>query len=314
VRIVIMYNPVSGAGRATQAAESTLAALRERGHDVATVASRLESTAEWLDPALKGAEALVIAGGDGAMRLAAPAACRTQTPVFHLPLGTENLFAREFEMRGGIETLLQALQARRVRRVDVGVANGRLFLLMASVGFDAEVVHTLAASRGGRISHFTYIKPILSTMRTWTPPALSIEIDGRTVIDGQTGMVVVANSRQYGWRIDPAVNADMADGVLDVIFMPARSLMQLVAWAVRCRMRRQLAHASTVTARGRSIVIRSDRPQHFQLDGDPPGFVKELLPDGFEAAGWPAAESADGQPLELRVGIVPQRLPVLTAG
>jgi len=42
--------------------------------------------------------------------------------------------------------------------------------------------------------------------------------------------------------------------------------------------------------------------------------VKELLPDGFEAAGWPAAESADGQPLELRVGIVPQRLPVLTAG
>jgi diacylglycerol kinase family enzyme len=207
-----------------------------------------------------------------------------------------------------------ALEHRSIRHVDVGIANGRMFLLMASVGFDAEVVHTLAASRGGRISHLTYIKPILSTMRSWSPPRLSIEIDGKSVVSQQQGMVVVANCRQYGWRIDPALRADMADGVLDVIFMPARSLLGVIAWAYRCRTRRHLRHPSLTEARGRAVVVRSDRPQHFQLDGDPPGVIKELLPDGFEAAGWRGAGDGDAQaPLELKISVCPKRLAVLTS-
>jgi diacylglycerol kinase (ATP) len=256
----------------------------------------------------------VVAGGDGAMRLAAPSACRTRTPVYHLPLGTENLFAREFGMDRRDHTLLRAIESQRVRTVDIALANHRWFLLMASVGFDAEVVHTLAATRGGSISHLTYIKPILATMRTWTPPRLTVEVDGERIVTEQPGIVVVANCRQYGWRIDPAARADMGDGLLDVAFLPAGSLWNVLGWVVRCRLRRQYRHGRFVSARGRGVFVRSDRASHFQLDGDPPGIVHELLPEGFQAAGPAQTEDQSQGPLSLQIHIVPGLLRVLTAG
>lgn len=309
-----MYNPVAGAGRSAAAAASAAEALMRHGHDVSTIASRLEPTRGWLDAALEGAGLLVVAGGDGAMRLSAPSACRTRTPVYHLPLGTENLFAREFGMNRRDDTLLRAIDAQRVRTVDIALANNRWFLLMASVGFDAEVVHTLAATRGGKISHLTYIKPILATMRTWTPPRLTVEVDGERLVTERPGIVVIANCRQYGWRIDPVARADMSDGLLDMAFLPAQSLRNVVGWVVRCRLRRQYRHDRFICARGRSVVVHSDDANHFQLDGDPPGIVHELLPDGYEAAGLAETEDQAAGPLALRIQIVPGLLSVLTAG
>jgi diacylglycerol kinase family enzyme len=311
VRILIVFNPISGSGRAAAAAERAAARLREHGHDVGTLTTRLEPTREWLDPALENINLLVVAGGDGAMRLAAPAACRCNIPVYHLPLGTENLFAREFGMDASPETLVKAIERNQLRTIDIGLANGRWFLLMASVGFDAEVVHELAGTRGGSIRKSTYIAPIIRTMRTWTPPVLDIEVDGRPIVTGQPGMAVIANSRQYGWRIDPAGRADMSDGLLDVVFMPAKSITQVAMWTLRCRFRRQFHQGKLIFARGRSVVVRSDRPHHYQLDGDPPGVIKEMLPSGFEGDGHAGTEDEAGRPLCLRLDVCPAVLRVL---
>lgn len=314
MRIVIMYNPVSGSGRSAATAERAAHELTARGHEVTTVGSRLQPTRDWLDPVLQGAELLVVAGGDGAMRLAAPAACRINTPVYHLPLGTENLFSREFGMTTAMPTLLSAIERREILYVDIGIANARWFLLMASVGFDAEVVHTLAATRGKTISHLTYIKPILHTIRNWRPPVLTIEVGGDTLVHAQPGIVIVANSRQYGWRIDPAGRASMCDGLLDVVFLPANSIPQLLVWVVRCRSHRQFKSRALAFAQGKDVLVRCDQPQHYQLDGDPPGVVHELLPDGWDAKGHLHTEDETGRPLSLRLGICPGRLPVLVGG
>jgi diacylglycerol kinase family enzyme len=233
--------------------------------------------------------------------------------MYHLPLGTENLFAREFGMNVAMPTLLAAIDRRDIRRVDVGVANARWFLLMASVGFDAEVVHALAATRGGSISHLTYVKPIIHTMRTWRPPVLTVEVGGDVLVDAQPGIVVVANSRQYGWRIDPAGRASMSDGLLDVVFLPAKSIPQLLMWVARCRMRQQFANRSLAFAQGKDVLVRCEWPQHYQLDGDPPGVVHELLPQGLDARGHTPTEDETGRPLSLRASICPGLLPVLAA-
>jgi diacylglycerol kinase family enzyme len=182
---------------------------------------------------------------------------------------------------------------------------------MASVGFDAEVVHELAQRRGGAIRHSTYIKPILRTMRTWSPPCVSVAVDGRDVVSRQSGMLVVANSRQYGWRIDPASPADMGDGLLDMVFLPARTLLDVLLWVARCRTGRQFRSGGAMHVRGRRFVVQSDRSHHFQLDGDPPGVAHEMLPGGLEATGHTSTEDETGRPLNLHIGVCPRQLPVL---
>lgn len=304
---LIVYNPISGAGRAVAAGEHLAGELRRAGHAVQALPTKLEPLRSWLDPQLEGVEVLIVVGGDGAMRLAAPAAIRTGVPVYHLPLGTENLFAREFGMDRSARTLLRAMKAPHVRAIDTALANGRVFLLMASIGFDAEVVHDLASRRGTSISHLSYVGPIVRQLRIWKSPELSIHIDGREVVARKRGFVVVGNSRQYGWRTDPAGRAVMDDGLLDLMFFPTTSRVGLCAWAVRCRTRRQWSNKDLVHVTGSSISIQSDRPFRFQMDGDPPGVVHELE----------QAEPAIDHEVPTRVlniDIKPATLRVLTTG
>jgi len=307
VNVLILYNPISGAGRAAAAGEQLANDLRHAGHTVAAVATMLGSTREWLDPVLHEVRLLIVAGGDGAMRLAAPAAMRLGVPVYHLPLGTENLFAREFHMRRSSRFLLDAMEKFSTRTVDSAMANGRPFLLMASIGFDAEVVQDLAMRRGSSISHLSYVGPIARQVRRWSSPRLEIAVDGREIVRGQRGFMVIGNSRQYGWRMNPAGRAIMDDGRLDVMFFPTHSRLGLLAWATRCRLGWQWKCQNLVHAMGETVSIRSDVPFRFQIDGDPPGVVHELEQSTPECNHEVPTRSLD-------VRIQPATLRVLTTG
>jgi diacylglycerol kinase (ATP) len=280
VKVLVMFNPVSGSGRAAAAADDLIGHLRAAKHEVTGIASRLDSPRIWLEPAVQDRELLVAVGGDGAVRIAGTAAARTGTAIYHFPQGTENLFAREFGMDRNPQTLLRAIENPQYQTIDVGEANGRTFLLMVSIGFDANVVHDLASRRGDSISHWTYVLPILNQLRTWKPPRLTIEVDGRRVNHDQAGFVVVGNCKQYGWRLNPTARACMNDGLLDVAFFPCRSRLDLIRWAFRCRRQTHLDHPELVYCTGQRVMIRSDSPQHYQLDGDSPGVVHEMAVSG----------------------------------
>ncbi len=270
MNVVVLYNPIAGAGKAGAAAQRIGEAVRGVGLQAVLAETRIDAADDWLDAQLAEAGALVVVGGDGAVRLAAEPAIRTQTPLYHFPSGTENLFSREFGMDRRVQTLLRALERNEPRLVDVGVVNGRTFLLMVSVGYDAEVVHDLAGRRGSSISHWSYLGPSIRQLRTWRPSRLAVTVDGERIDLGRQGAVVVANSRQYAWRLDPAQRAVMSDGLLDVLFFPIASKAQLVSWVIKCRLRRHLADRRLVYKRGRVIEIGGDRPPRYQLDGDPP--------------------------------------------
>lgn len=279
VRVLLLYNPVSGTGRGEALARQLEARLQavslEDGSapEVSTAPTQLEATATWLDPMLAGIDVLVVIGGDGAVRMAADAAIRTGVALYQYPAGTENLFARDFGMLPRAEALEAAITHGTHTQVDVARVNGECMLLCASVGIDAAVANEVAASRGKSISHATYIWPLLRQLFAWrrAPWRFEIEVDGTPLGDGSPGFVLVANSRQYALRLDPARKASNDDGLLDVVLMPAASIMRLIAWAVRCRLGGQYAHPGFVHARGREIVIRPSRPAWLQVDGDASG-------------------------------------------
>ena len=269
--ILILFNPVSGGGRAERAAGYFAASLRAAGHATDLAATQREAGGDWLAQRLANVSLLVVVGGDGTVRAAAGAAIRTRTPLYHVPFGTANLFAREFGMDRHARTLHRAIDRFTVRWVDTGEANGEGFVLMASVGYDAEVVADLAAHRGRSISYLSYAGPLLRQLRRWQPATIGLTIDGRSLGAPLTrGTVVVANARGYAFGLNPARNADMADGLLDVVYFPTASRWQLLTWIVKLRLGGPLEDPAMVVGRGATVQIECDRPQRLQLDGDAP--------------------------------------------
>ena len=116
------------------------------------------------------------------------------------------------------------------------------------------------------------------------------------------GWLVVANSRQYAARLNPAPMAEMGDGLLDVVYVPMRSRMGLLPRMIAYRLGWQGRDTAVVYRRGREIEVMVDPPQLWQLDGDPPGM----------AGGGAAGEGQDpGRVDSIRISLLPRVLPVL---
>jgi diacylglycerol kinase family enzyme len=208
------------------------------------------------------------------------------------------------------ETLLHALRAARTLRVDAMTIEdqgappepevsppGVLSLLMCSIGPDAGVIRRLTQLRTRAIGHLAYCEPIV---REWLAPSfvpITAELDGRILCDRRVGTLIVANSRQYAFRIDPARRADMTDGLLDVVFLPGGTRRAVLAWALRCRLRRPIEAAGAICATGREVRVTTGAPAPYQIDGDSPGWrgagqrncPPECSPLSLRVAVWPGA-------------------------
>lgn len=274
MQVAIVYNPVSGSGRSRRAGLQIARRLEEAGHVVQLIATALQPVEQWLDPGIGDCDVVVVVGGDGAVRMAAQSVARFDKALYHFPGGTENLFAREFGMDRCISRLVSALDQFVTKDIDLATANGALMVLMASVGFDAEVVHDLAARRGKSISHLSYLPPIARQLLKWSPPTLSISVDGRDIVSERSGVAVVANSRQYASRLNPAWKATMDDALLDVLFLPMKNTGSLLKMMAAHGLKQQSRLKDTIYERGAAVVIRSAEPVHCQIDGDPPAHVQ----------------------------------------
>ncbi len=147
--VLLTVNPMAGDGSRQRKITELIAELARRGFEPQQFTSldELAATAKALQ--LRGElRAVVAAGGDGTI---AEIANRTEagTPLAVFPLGTENLLAKYLEMSHDCATFAETIAAGRTTWIDAGRANGRIFLLMAGVGFDAEVVRRLHAARPG---------------------------------------------------------------------------------------------------------------------------------------------------------------------
>ncbi len=270
MRVAVLYNPIAGAGRAERMARQIEVALRAAGFAVLAIPTQQDRAEDWLRPALTGVEALVVVGGDGAVRMAAPEAARAGIPLWHAAGGTENLFARFMRMSADPSAIVAALRALQVWEIDLGSANGAPFSIMASIGFDADVVHALAANRRGAISHWSYLAPIVRTMRLWKPPALTWTVDGVREELGQ-GMIVVGNLPNYGVRLNPTPDALPDDGLLDGVFLPAKGALEVASWIPYLWTGLHRRHRQVRVRRGRVFEIQASVPARLQLDGDAAG-------------------------------------------
>ena len=268
--VTIIANPVSGSGRSRETACDLAERLRRRGHEVREVATELGDSRQWLDPVLEDSGAALVVGGDGTLRLVAESLLRCSVPVWQVPCGTENLFARAMGTTADESSIHAALVAGRTDMLDAARVNGALSLLMASVGFDVAVVHDLSSRRGASISHWSYLPCILRQLLRWRPTVLSLWLDGIQVLDGEPGWCFVCNSREYGARFDPAPEADMTDGLLDVVVLPTRSRRQVLSWMARARSGRHLALDGVLHAQAGTVRVECTPAAAWQLDGDVP--------------------------------------------
>lgn len=267
--VAIQRNPRSGSGTSRELLGDLLRALRRRGFQVRMFSNR-QRLGDWL-----GAEgrrerlaALVAAGGDGTVgdlinRFPG-------IPLAILPLGTENLLARHFEIPASGEAIARLIDERSLRTIDLGLLGTRRFALMASVGLDAEVVQRVHAARTGNITHTAYLQPILESLRTYDYPQLRVWVDDAPV-PRTACLVEVVNVPAYALGLPVASTAHESDGRLHLRLFEHGSAFQMIWYFCNVALGTHELLPDVAALTARRVRIESDRPAPVQADGDPAG-------------------------------------------
>jgi YegS/Rv2252/BmrU family lipid kinase len=242
--------------------------LRKRGLAVVldTPASSVEMTRAAAAAAERADDLVFVAGGDGSMRDAAAGLAGSTTALAPVPAGTVNVFAREAGLPPGIRTAIDAHLEGRVVRMDLGRANGRPFLLMASAGWDARIVRDVSLGLKRRIGDLAYgVRAAFELPRLAAAPA-GWQVDGERH-EGSLALMVVSNTRLYGGRVQFTPLALADDGRLDVVALCPDGPLDLARMSARLLTRRIAGDRRALSARAAEVVLETPGIP-LQLDGD----------------------------------------------
>lgn len=271
-QVTILLNPRSGRGQGPRLADAARSALEARGFACSLV--DVIARPDDVEPALNGARACVVVGGDGTLNRSLKALAQAGTPVVHLPAGTENLFARCMRTPRDPAAIASIVETGCALPIDLGLCNGRLFALMVSVGADARIAGEVDRSRSARISRLTYIRAWLGLRDQMMLDRFRVRREGDELPDGPTpatttGVGVICNLPAYGGGLDPCPMADGSDGLLDGAVIPFDRWWKLAPWALRARLRRLDRMPAFLRLKGASFTMTGAEPLAWQLDGEP---------------------------------------------
>lgn len=274
-RAWLIENPTAGqddwaeqiaAARATLEAAGWRVTLRQTEKAGDATAFARQAVADEVD-------VVVVAGGDGTVNEALQGlAGQRKTALAVLPGGTVNVWATEL---GADKS--EADIARRVAQgtrhvVDLGRVNDRYFLMMASVGVDAETNATV--DRSGllkrlkrRVGPAAYALAAVVTLGRFRSSQVALSIDGAP-IRRRMLMLVVGNTRLYGGIAEITYRARADDGLLDVCVLGGSGPLDLARRAWSVVRRRHAADPGIDYRRARRIVLDPPEPLRIQADGE----------------------------------------------
>jgi len=262
-RFLIIRNRT--AGQATNRIATHVAhALRARHGTVEIAETGTPAELAGLAEAAAGADAVLVAGGDGSFRACARAFAGLGVPLGLIPAGTGNVLAQEIALPGTAEQLAETFTHGPVERLSGGLANGAPFFLMAGAGFDADVVRRLSHGVKRYAGKAAYALPVLGALAR-VPPEFEVRIDGHPYA---ARWLIVTRARHYGGRfvISPASSL-FRPGLTALVFTGStmrERLAELLGLA-----RGRLQDVPTVRSLpARSVSISAPHSVPVQVDGD----------------------------------------------
>jgi YegS/Rv2252/BmrU family lipid kinase len=266
--ISIIVNPIAGGAGNGALLNRLVAQLGKLGHrtEVRITGSRGDARRF---AAEASSETLLVAamGGDGTVNEVVDGLVGRDIPLLVVPCGTENLLAKYLRIPRDVDFLAAAAHRPRFRRFDIATANGRRFVCVSGVGFDAEVLRWLEARRRGHIEHLDYFWPLWRTFWGWRFPTIRVEVDDKEFFRGR-GLAFVGNTNRYAIGLKITRDAIPDDGLLDVCIYECASHTRLLLHSVVTLAARHVGRPGVVYGRGKRVRISSDAEQWVEVDGE----------------------------------------------
>jgi len=271
--VLIILNPAAGGSRSSRRLLGrVIAALEGRG--CAVVVRRTEPAMGDTERLAREAEPefdiIVAAGGDGTINavangMAANGMAAAPRPLALLPLGTANVLAREIGLPRRPEPLAELIATGLVRPIWPGRVGDRLFLVMASSGFDAETVAAVNPRLKRYVGRAAFAWAIVLCLWRYRASELRVRVDGT---EHRAATVIAAKGRIYAGSHVIAPQANLAEPMLDLVLFRRSGRLMVLRYLAALLLGRVHRRSDVTILRSRSALVSGADSLPVQADGE----------------------------------------------
>jgi YegS/Rv2252/BmrU family lipid kinase len=215
-----------------------------------------------------GCDVVFVAGGDGTVMAVATALAGTGVPLAILPTGTGNLLARNLDLPFTDEqACLRIGLTGRTRPIDVGAVEGRKFVVMAGLGFDAAMMRDAPEGLKKRVGWPAYVVSATKHLRG-RGIRVTLTLDDGEPLHRRVRTVVVGNVGRLQGNFPLLPDAVPDDGVLDVVVIATRNVLDWARVGTRVLRRADVPDRRIERFTAKHVLIEASHSQPRQLDGD----------------------------------------------
>jgi YegS/Rv2252/BmrU family lipid kinase len=270
MKLAVIVNPIAGGGRSYRLIQRYIRQWPHPQWEVELMTTRPDQRAGSLvrgmleDPP----DLLAVCGGDGTINEVASQIPNPPFPVAVLPAGTANVMARELDLPLDPIRALRIALKRKARNVDLGElggGSGRRFLFVAGVGFDAYVVSSVKPRLKKMLGRAAFMIEAFRGLRSYTFPEFRIAAGNRE-FSGTS--CLVCNARSYGGGLLFCPDADMTDGLLDVLILQGKRRTGLACFLLQAWFGRAATRDWVHRIQAKTVKIEGSSKVMVQTDGE----------------------------------------------
>ena len=220
-----------------------------------------------LEAVKKGYDTVVAVGGDGSVNEVASQLRHTGINLGIISAGSGNGFAGNLGLeRNNVVDALEVINKRNIQLIDSCEANGNFYINVAGFGFDGKISYN--SKKGTKRGIIMYVREVLKESFNKKFFKADILIDGKAY-HGEFITIVVANAAMYGYNFVVAPDADLQDGLLDIVMIKKTSIYKYFLNSYRF-LNRSISQSSFVDIyRGKEVSIKSyDDQIYYHVDGE----------------------------------------------
>ncbi|SDB35440.1 lipid kinase, YegS/Rv2252/BmrU family [Flavobacteriaceae bacterium MAR_2010_188] len=271
--ILLIVNPKAGSMDKSELIDTVSRIVEQRGYQLSIYETTGNDDKEEIKRRIKEREPwrILIAGGDGTINLVASILGDFDTTLGILPAGSANGLASNLHIPDELEQQIRIALGDKTYKIDHLNVNGETCLHISDLGLNAELIKNFEDSPiRGKFGYFLQSIPTLIDSKS--PFTFNIEINGEKMV--KTGILLaIANAKQYGTGANINPNGKMDDGKFEVLIFTSFDIPEIIN-TLYDKVDLESGFAECFTTD--HVIITSDNPIPFQIDGEPKGDVNKV--------------------------------------
>ncbi len=219
-----------------------------------------------------GVDVVIVAGGDGTVRLVADGLAGSDVTLGIIPSGTGNLLARNLDLPLDRDGALHVILAGKTRKIDlieitVDDKEPEHFAVLAGAGVDSAIMADADPRLKAKLGPAAYFLTVGKAVGRLPLDAV-ITVDGHRPHHRQAMVVLVGNVGELVGGIDLLPRAKAQDGLLHVFVASPHRVRDWLRTAAHIISRRGHKGDTIDNFSGSKVVVEIAEPDNYQLDGD----------------------------------------------